>query len=300
MKRQGLCLGGVALLLASPVLSQEIPPGPPPVLRITYEEIKPGSMGAHETSVGSYLSLFERAKVPNYRLGLQSVSGDTSQIVYLEGFESFAALEALDKKQDELIGANAALKAEFDQLQRQTGPLHAAVRTVIAVYRPDLSYRPVKMDGVAKARYFTMNTSRLKPGRGADFGEYVKQLNRAREKGQVDDHIAVFQALSGTPPGTYVTILLNRSLSEVDDFRQGSEARNKAIDEALGGESVVRQRADRAEGIFAEGSGMSVLYSVNRKLSRPLPQLAAFDADFWTPKPAPAKAMAVKKDEKKP
>ena len=63
--------------------------------------------------------------------------------------------------------------------------------------------------------------------------------------------------------------------------------------------SVVRQRAERAEQIFASGLGVSVLYAVNRKIGRPLPQLAAFDADFWTPKPAPAKALAVKKDEKK-
>ncbi len=298
--RRGTTLLGAAMLLASPVLAQEIPPGPPNVLRITYEEIKPGSMGTHEKSVASYLALFERAKVPNYRLGLVPVSGDTNQVVYLEGFESLAALEALDKALEQTIGGNAAWQAELDTLERQAGPLHAAQRSVITVYRPDLSYRPVKMDGVAKARYFTVATSRLKPGRGADYTDYVKQLNRAREKANIDDHIAVFQALSGTPPGTFVTIFLNRSLSEVDDFRKGLDSRNKTIDEALGGETVVRQRAERAEQIFAQGSGMSVLYSVNRKISRPLPQFAAFDADFWTPKPAPAKAVAVKKDEQKP
>ncbi len=299
-RRKGTTFLGAALLLASPGFAQEAPPGPPPVLRITYEEIKPGSMGAHEKAVGSYLALFERAKVLNYRLGLVPVSGDTNQVVYLEGFDSFAAMEALDKKVEEAIGSNAAWQAELDQLDRQTGPLHAVQKSVIAVFRPDLSYRPLKMDGVAKARYFTMNTTQLKPGRGADYVDFVKQFNRAREKAQIDDSIAVFQVTSGTPPGTYVTFFLNRSLSEVDDFRKGMEARTKNIDEALGGESVVKQRAERAERIFAEGSGSSVLYSVNRKLSRPLPQLAAFDPDFWTPKPAPAKALALKKDEKKP
>jgi hypothetical protein len=290
---------GAALLLSSPVVAQE-PPGPPAVLRITYEEIKPGSMGIHEKSVASYLALFERAKAPNYRLGLAPVSGDTNQVVYLEAFDSLAALEDVDKKMEDMVASNAAWQAELDNLDRTSGPLHTRQSTVIATYRADLSYRPLKMDAVAKSRYFTINTSRLKPGRAADYADYVKQLNRAREKAGIDDHVAVFQGLSGTPPGTFITVFLNRSLSEIDDFRKGADARTKAIDDALGGESVVRARAERAEQIFAQGSGMSLLYSVNRKLSRPLPQFAAFDAEFWSPKPAPAKALAVKQEEKKP
>jgi hypothetical protein len=95
-----------------------------------------------------------------------------------------------------------------------------------------------------------------------------------------------------------VTFFLNRSLAEADDFRKGADARNKAINEALGGEAVVKQRAALAEQIFSPGSGMSVLYSVNRKISQPNPQFAAFDPEFWAPK-APAKALAVKKEEKK-
>jgi len=152
---------------------------------------------------------------------------------------------------------------------------------------------------VAKARYFNMITSRLKPGRGADYTEYTKQLNRAREKAQIADiHTAVYEVASGSPPGTFVTFFLNRSLAEADDFRKGAEARSKAINEALGGESVVKQRAALAEQIFAPGSGMTTLYSVNRKISQPDPQFAALDPDFWTPK-APAKALAIKKEEKK-
>ncbi len=291
---------GAALFLSSPAVAQEALPGPPAVLRITYEEIKPGSMGIHERSVASYLALWERAKAPNYRLGLAPVSGDTNQVVYLEAFPSLAALEDADQKMEASVASNAAWQAELDNLDRTSGPLHAKQTTVIATYRADLSYRPLKMDSVAKARYFTINISRLRPGRTADYADYVKQLNRAREKANVDDHIAVFQGLSGTPPGTFITTFLNRSLSEIDDFRKGAEARNKGIDDAIGGDTVVRARAALAEQIFAEGSGMSVLYSVNRRLSRPDPQLAALDADFWSPKPASAKAMAVKKEEKKP
>lgn len=287
---------GAALSLGAPALAQA-PPGPPPVLVITVEEIKPGSMGAHEKSVGSYLALFERAKVPAGRLGLQPLSGDTNHVVYLQGYESFAAMEAANKKQEETIAANPAWQAELDRLDRESGPMHASQKTMIATFRPDLSYQPLTMDAVAKARYFTMSTMAVNPGRGGDYSEYMKQLNRAREKAQVADiHTAVYLVASGSPPGTYVTFFVNRSLADEDAFRKGAEARNKAIDEALGGESVVKQRAAMTEQIFR--SGMNTLYSVNPKISQPTPQFAAYDPEFWTPK-APGKALAVKKEEKK-
>jgi hypothetical protein len=296
---RAVVLLGVALLLAAPAFAQEPPPGVPPVLRISIEDIKPGSMGAHEKQVASYLALWERAKAPTYRLGLTPVSGDNNRVVYLEGFPSYAEMESVDKRIEEAVGSNPAWQAELDQLERQTGPMHASQKTMIATFRADLSYQPLKMDGVAKARYFNMTTSRLRPGRGADYVEYVKQLNRAREKAQVADiHTAVYQVTTGAPAGTYVTFALARSLADFDAFQKASEARNRAIDEALGGESVVRQRAERAEQIFDSGSGVSALYSVNRKISRPEPQFASYDAEYWTPKPA-AKALAVKKEEKK-
>lgn len=294
--RSAVILLGAALSLGAPVLAQA-PPGPPPVLVITVEEIKPGSMAVHEKGVGSYLALFERAKVPAGRIGLQPVSGDTNHVVYLQAYDSFAAMEAANKKQDETIAANPAWQAELERLDRESGPLHLSQKSMIATFRPDLSYQPLAMDGVAKARYFNMTTTRLNPGKGPDYTEFMKQLNRARDKAQVADiHTAVFQVVSGSAPGTYVTFYVNRSLAEEDAFRMGADARTKAINEALGGESVVKQRAAQVEQIFA--SGMSALYSVNPRLSQPNPQFAAYDPDFWAPK-APGKALAVKKEEKK-
>lgn len=297
-RRNSAIVLGAAVLLGSPALAQA-PPGPPPVLVITVEEIKPGSMGAHEKSVGSYLALFERAKVPSGRIGLQPVSGDVNHVVYLQAYESFAAMEAANKKQDEAIAANPAWQAELERLDRETGPYHASQKTMIATFRPDLSFQPLAMDGVAKARYFNMTTTTLNPGKGTDYTEYMKQLNRAREKAQVEGiHTAVFQVTTGSAPGTFVTFFMDRSLAEEDAFRKAADARNKAITEALGGDSVVKQRSVLTEQIFAPGSGMTVLYSVNPKLSQPTPQFAAYDSDFWTPK-APGKALAVKKEEKK-
>lgn len=290
---------GAALLLGSPALAQT-PPGPPAVLVVTVEEIKPGSMLAHEKSVGSYFALYERAKTASPRIGLQPVSGDVNHVVYLEAHESFADIEAATRRQNEAVAANPALQAELERLDRESGPLHVSQRTMIATYRPDLSYKPLAMDSVAKARYFNMTTTILNPGKGAQYAEYMKQINTAREKAQVEGiHTAVYQVTSGSTPGTYLTFFMDRSLAEEDAFRKGAEARNKAINEALGGDAVVKQRSEQTAQIFAPSSGVSAFYSVNRALSQPAPQFAAFDPEFWAPK-SPGKALAVKKEAKKP
>jgi len=281
--------------LAFPAYAQE--PSPMPgVLRIIVEDIKPGSMGAHEKSVASYLAFFSRAQVPMPRLGMVPVSGDQNQVVYLERFSSFEALEASDKKLDTTLAGSPALQAEMEALDRNGGPLHSSQRTMIAVSRPDLSYRPLSPEVVGKSRYVSMTTIRTKLGHGTDYEGYVKQTNRAREKANLDEHTSVFQVVSGAPAGTFVSFAANRSLAEMDTVRAGMSARNKAIDEALGGEEVVRQRRETIEASVMDVR--SALYAFNPRLGTPVAQVASADPDFWTPK-VPGKALALKKEEPK-
>ncbi len=276
--------------------AQEQPSGPPPVLVINREDIKIGSMDAHNKQVVSYLALFTRANVGGHRLGLTAVSGDDNQIIYLEGYPSFADFEATQKKMDETFAASPALQAELDALNRQTESMHAAQTTMLAVYRPDLSYRPGAMEMVAKSRYFSVGTNRINSGRVSDYEEWVKQFNRAREKANIDEHSAVYQVISGAPFGTFLTFVPYRSLAEWDAFGKEMQARNKAIDDAIGGDMVVKQRREMAEAIFA--SSQSSLYAFSPKISRPAAQFAAADPDFWTPK-ASGKALAAKKEATK-
>lgn len=281
--------------LALPAFAQE-PLAAPPVMRITVEDIKPGSMGTHEKSVASYLALFSRAQVPMSRVGMIPVSGDQNQVVYLEGFPSFEALEAADKKLEAAFAASPAMQAELDSLDRNGGPLHSSQRTMIAVFRPDLSYRPMSSAAVGKSRYFGVTTIRTKLGHGVDYEAYVKQTNRAREKANVAESTAVFQVTTGAAAGTFLSFTANRSLAEIDTSRAGMAARNKAVDDALGGEEVVRQRRETVEASIMDVR--SVLYALNPRLGTPAAQIASADPDFWTPK-VPGKALAVKKEEPK-
>ena len=228
--------------------------------------------------------------------GLVPVSGDDNQVLYTEAYASFADFEATRKKGEEAFAASPALQAEMEALDRQTGPMHATQRTLIAAYRPDLSYRPLGADGVGKSRYFTVTTVRIKAGRANDYEEYTKQYNRARDKANLDEHTAVYQVITGASSGTFISFGAARSLAEWDDFTRKMQARNKAIDDALGGDLVVKQRRETAEAIFAESR--SSLYAFNPRISRPPAQIAAADPDFWNPKPV-TKALAAKKEVKK-
>ena len=121
-------------------------PGPPKVLVVNREEIKPGQMGPHAKVAASFAAVAAKANAPNYRIGLTPISGDDNAVLYLEAHPSFAALEAAQSTFDSAIASNAALKAEFDAVQRH-GDMHSSQRTAIYRYRADLSYRPGKHGG---------------------------------------------------------------------------------------------------------------------------------------------------------
>jgi hypothetical protein len=252
-------------------------------------------MGAHESAVASYFALFATAKTPGgYRLGLQPVAGDQNGILYLEGFPSFAQMEADDKAIDAAIDASPAFRSQLNRLDAQTGPLHASQSTMLAVYRPDLSYRPLKMEEVATSRYFNISKTKVNPGRAADYAEWVKQWNRARAKANLDEHSAVFQVITGGAPQTYLVFTATKSLAEWDEFGKNLDARTKAINEALGGDMAAKNHWKMFGEIIASSS--TSLYAFNPKISRPAPAFAAADMAFWAPQAA-GKALAVKKEK---
>lgn len=295
MRAAALSLVALAAGIGASASAQE-PQGPPKVLVVTREEIKPGKMAPHAKVAASYAALTARANAPNYRIGLTPISGDENAVLYLEAHPSFAALETARNEFEGAVASNAALKAEMDQVDRQ-GDIHQAQRTTIYRYRADLSYRPRQMEDVARARYMTMTTTRVKPGRGVDYVEYVKGQVAAREKANLDMHTAVYQAVSGAP-FTFVIFTTARSLSEWDDGFARGEANQKAMEAALGGAEAARQQRMILSEVVAETTNAT--YAMNPEISRPMPQFMAYDPGFWGPaKAADTKALASKKETRK-
>jgi hypothetical protein len=300
MRRFALSFVAVLAAVGGAAAAEEPPAplGPPPVLIINKEEIKPGLMGPHEKNAARFVAIQNKANADAHRLGLTPVSGDDNVVMYLEGYASFEDMEKSQRKFEATIAADAALRGELDQNTEQGAGMHASQKTALAVFRSDLSFRPVRMDEVAKARYFSVNTTRLNLGQMPAYEAYTKALNAARDKINADwVHTAVYQILSGAPANTFVTFTLFRSLTEWDEITAKMVERNKAIDEALGGEEVVKERRKQAREIMAESS--SALFAVSPTISRPSPQFLAYDPGFWTPKAAAGgKALTSKKETK--
>lgn len=279
MRSRYLPVVGLLLLGGSEALAQQ---SPPQVLMITREQFRPGNMAAHNRDIPAFYALFEKAGVGAYRLGLVPFSGDQNHLLYIEAYASFAEMEATVKKMEATFAGSAALQREMDALTKRTDSLHDSQSVMIAVRRNELSYRPLAVDAVAKGRFLNYTMTRVNPGRATDYADYVRQTNAAREKANLDEHSTVWQVTSGAPTGTFLTLTWNRSLSEVDEFRKGLDARTKKLNEALGGEVVVKQRQKMLSEIVAQGA--TTVYAVNRDISRPSPEFVAADP-FWKPKP---------------
>jgi hypothetical protein len=291
-----LCVLGALMLSASAVLAQDA--GPPKVIAIAREEIKPGRGSAHAKSVASFIAAVNRADAPMHRIALVPWSGDENTVVYVEAFGSFADVEASHKQFEETIATNVAFKTELDRLDREEVDQHASQRTAYYTLRPELSYEPRTVEETGKSRFMSVTTTRIKPGRVPDYVDYIKSLNVARKKAGVDVHTAVYQVATGAPTGTFLSFTSMRSLSDIDDVRQKMEQSQKALDEALGGPDAVKQRRMLISEIVADG--YNTVYAMEPSLSRPTALIAAADPDFWTPKPAAAtKALAAKKQAPK-
>jgi len=301
---RGTILPLLGLLTAAPVaaVAQTVDSGPPPVLVIGREEVKPGKMTAHEKVSTAYAALFAKASPDESWLGLTPISGEDSAVLFLEGFPSFAAAETNHIKLEAALAQSAALKAEMDRLDGQSGDMKNSSRTAWFVYRPALSYHAPKMGEVAKSRLVSVTTYRVKPGRIPDWNDYVKVLNAAREKASASwISSAGYQSQVGMAAGTFVNFQFHRTMAELDENIAKADERQKAIDAALGGDQVVKMRRELISEILVENATTN-LYVISRGESHPSATFAAADPDFWTPKPAAVagKALATKKEATPP
>jgi hypothetical protein len=254
--------------------------GPPKVLLIVREEIKPGMMGAHNIHSANYASIFRRLGSRNERIAMVPVAGNENEVVYITGAGSFAELEQVRQDTDKrMSGLTGSMKAESDRLDKEASLLHAGMRDMLAVFRPELSFNP-GVD-IRTMRYFSITTVRVRPGHDAQYNEYVtKMVNVARQKAKLDGlHIAGFQVISGTQAGTYMFFRPMKSLAEMDD-PMAMRARAAMSDD-------MRKDADKMVGEAVISSETST-YWLNPNLSYVSSDFAAGDPAFWNPKPVVA------------
>jgi hypothetical protein len=266
------------------------PMGPPPVLLIVREDIKASKMPAHSKHSASFAQIFAKLQTPSHRIALVPIAGSENEVVYLTGAGSFADLEKMQQDTDKkMSGASGAIKTDLDRLAREAPDLHSAMRDLLTVYRPELSFDPGV--NIAQMRYFGITTVRVRPGHDAEYADYIKSVvNVARDKAKVDNfHLACFQVISGAPGGTYMFFRPMKSLAELDQ-NVGAKVRAAMSDD-------MKKAADKASAdavIISE----SATYAFDPSMSYVDKDMAAQDPGFWNPKPQ--KAAMVKKRVKKP
>jgi hypothetical protein len=244
---------------------------------IVREEIKPGMMAAHSKHSALYASLFAKLQTPNHRIALLPVAGSENEVVYITGARTFADLERITKDTDEqMTKVNAGVRTELDRLDKEASSLHTAMRDIIAVYRPELSYDP----GVSlpTMRYMAVTTVRVRQGQDAVFMDYVQNLlNKTREKVKGDLHIAAFSVVAGAQSSTYMFFRPMKSLAEYDQ-KIAPRVRAAMTDEQ-------KMKADKMLADSVMSSETSI-YAMTPSMSYVDKNFAAVDPGFWAPKPA--------------
>ena len=129
--KKSLLLLIVSLVLSSfsLVVAQE---GPPKVLLIIREDIKPSMMDDHNRHSAEFASIFAQLQTPNHRIAMVPIAGSENEVVYLTAAESFGELEGMIKATDKkMSNPNGSVKAQMTRLQKEAPGLHTGMRDML-------------------------------------------------------------------------------------------------------------------------------------------------------------------------
>ena len=248
--------------------------GPPPVVRIYVEQVKPGKNPAHEKSESAFARTFARVNYPAHYIALDSMAGN-NEAWFVESHGSFADVEKAEK-----AGEAAPVKAELDQAMATDGEYLSGMRSLIGVYRSDLSYDPEGSPSLSKTRYMNVITVRIKMGAEHRLVSTVTDLIKIYKNVSMPQAALVYQMISGAPTGTFLIFEPMASLADWDKY--------PAIMQSI--RDTARGKFDAVEKEFADFSTFEEgrLMSVNPRMSYVSKEIIAGDPDFWAPKPKPA------------
>jgi hypothetical protein len=283
-KLTGIFLVGFFLLTFAGVVSAQEPhlSGPPKVLTITREWVKPGKIGAtHEKTESLFVQAFARAKWPTHYLGMESISGK-SRALFFTGYDSFDAYEKDTQAQEK----NDALSAALAHAYLADGELLDAFDQSAWFYSEEQSYNaPVDL---AHIRYFEIERFQIRQGHEREWAEGVKMVKAAYAKALPDAHWAMYSSVFGIPSPTYIVITPLKSAAEIDqDF-----ASNSKFVAAMGEDGMKHLAELSAAAIEASETN---LFVINPKMSYPREEWVKADPDFWKPKASGAPKKSAEK-----
>ncbi len=270
----------VCLLVAGASHAIAQMPGPPKVLLIVREEIKPGMMPAHSREANNVVQIYTKANSPYHRLAMVPVAGNENEVMYFWGFDSFAEMEKSNSYLDTV--SNVTFKADFDRVRPPGDDYHSSQRDSIAVLREDLSYN-INTD-IRRMRYMRVSTIRVKPGHSREWEDSRRMTRAAHEKAKVDETMVVYQVAGGMQSGTYLVMIPWASLDGIGTIPHG-----KSYMDALGDD-----RRDKIEKIENDSVVFTAtdIYAFAPQLSYVSKDWVSGDPSFWRLKPMMAETTA--------
>lgn len=252
--------------------AQQAQSAPPAILEIYRDPVKPAKLAEYTRIEGEAALACARANTWPY-LTLQSITGPQTEVWYVEGFDSYDAVEHSSQP----FTRNATLSAELNRLMEAKANLVGDARVVFAHFRDDLSSNVELVQ--PRARFFNVTLVTVRPGHEREFEEIHRTLKSVRQKAGAADNRVVYQIASGMPKNIYLIFSAHRSL------QSAGVALDPAVDDyAADVDDSTRNRLDDYTRVAVQSSE-TWLFSVNPAMSNPAGEWIADDPEFWRSSP---------------
>lgn len=270
-------------ILSAISFAQQPQSPPPAILEIYRDQVKPAKMAEYTRVEGEAALACARASTWPY-LAIQSISGPQTEVWYMEGFDSYAAVE----HSGEPFNKNTALSAELNRLMEAKLNLVGDARVVLAHYRDDLSSGNAGLIQ-PRAHFFTLTMVTVHPGHEREYEEIHRTLRGARQRSGAPDNRVMYQVVSGMPKNIYLIFSAHHSL------QNAGNALDPAVDEyATDVDDATRSRLDdyTRESVI---SSETWLFSISPAISNPAGEWIVEDPEFWKSSPPLQRQAAPKK-----
>jgi hypothetical protein len=260
---------------------------PPKMLLLVHQEFRFGKESERRKLGVAISRACELLRVPNDWIDLESLSGPP-EALFFDPFDSFEHVDIAFAEWGRIFAAHP----ELARTQEELKGLVTGERTIIAVRRDDLGYRPQSID-LSKARFLRVLEVRLNPGHESDFVEAFRILGAAYEKIKADTPWVVYQVNVGMPSPAFLVFVPLRALKQNDDLLNW----RKSIRETEG-EDAFHQTEQIAREAYATTE--SNLYAISPETSHVSKDFADGDPEFWSAHRAALKPLNRKSADSKP
>jgi hypothetical protein len=209
-------------------------------------------------------------------LGMRAVSG-LDEAWLMEMHDTFASIEDVDQA---LASVRPVINSKASA-NLASGDVLPPARSLIALYRPALSYRPdAAAKNLSKAHYLLISIYRILPGNEDVFSEIIK-LRRVRSDSiNLDRPEIAYEVIAGAISSTYVFVAPFPTLKILDDGLAKTPAYAEGARDA--GKKATAQ---------ADISQERMLLRIDRGLSYVSDDFASGNPEFWNPIPLPGTAF---------